>query len=248
MPRTYDPAPHAFFYLRDPGYLQAFGNAPRQLGCIYTDEVGPDDETKKEEADRLRSHHALEQLRKDLETPGKIPHAPVYYSAAWGEDLHTPELEMPLDCPHLEKDNIKRWRKTWNRFAHLGLSDTDRSIPEPKRPDATAYNAALTKGRLSHEKTKLADLIKRDLEQAILARYADRKEVEETTDLQRELDQQEEFIANSVEGFVERACDFDKLNDYVNSDSRQLFVLTAPGGMGKSTLLGSRWAPHRLGL
>jgi len=94
-----------------------------------------------------------------LETPGKTPHAPVYYSAAWREDLGTPELEMPLDCPHTEEENIRRWRKTWNRFAHLGLSDTDISIPDPKRLDATAYNAALTKGRLSnflHEKTELA--------------------------------------------------------------------------------------------
>ncbi len=244
VPRTYDPAPHAFFYLRDPAYLHAFGSAPRQLGCIYTDEVGPDDETEKEEADRLRSRHALDQLRKDLESAGKTPHAPIYYSAAWREELETPELEMPLDCPHREEDTVKGWRKTWNRFGNLGLSDTDVRIPDPKRSGASAYNAGLTKGRLSnflHEKTELADfIIEHDLEQAILARYPDRKEVEETTDLQRELDQQEEFIANSVEGFVQRAGDFDQLNDYVNSDSRQLFVLTAPGGMGKSTLLG-KW-------
>ncbi|MCI0412648.1 DUF4062 domain-containing protein [bacterium] len=238
----YDPAQHAFFYLRDLDYLKSLANAPRQLFCFYTHDVGPEEETEEERAERVASRQALEELRNEIETRG-TPHRPIHYSTTWRDDLQTPEITMPLHCPHLQEDNIKRWRNTWNRFANLGLSETEVSIPEPKRPYANTYNAALTKGRLAnflHNKTELAVLIKQNLQQAILERYPDRKQVEETTDLQRELNQQEEFIANIVEGFVQRAGDFDELDDYVNSDSRRLFVLTAPGGMGKSTLL-AKW-------
>ena len=42
------------------------------------------------------------------------------------------------------------------------------------------------------------------------------------------------------EGFIERAGDFAALDDYVNGPSDRLFVLTAPGGMGKTSLL-ARW-------
>jgi WD40 repeat protein len=254
---SYEPAKHSFFYLRDPGYLSTLRNAPRQLLTIYTDDAGPDDETKNEEAVRLASRKALDHLRSEIQSTGKLPQPPIQYSVNWREDLETPELSIPQDCPHTEESNIKRWRRTWNRFAQLGLLESEMAVPEPKRSDANKYNAAFTKGRLTEfssvesargifEKgTELAAIIEYDLQQAILIRYPERKKVQETGDLQRELDQQEEFIANSVEGFVERPGDFDALNQYVEGDSRELFVLTAPGGMGKSTLLGKWVAEYR---
>lgn len=91
--------------------------------------------------------------------------------------------------------------------------------------------------------TPLSTVILQDLKEAITARYPDHKEVSGETDLQKEIDQQEQFQFLNSEGFIEREGDFSELDKYVKGDSNKLFVLTAPGGMGKSMLLAN-WIDH----
>jgi hypothetical protein len=235
------PAEHAFFYVREAGYLRQLHAAPRQLLCTFTDDVGPDDETDEEREQRERARVALQTLRE-----ATIPQdRRVLYQADWHAELATPELAMPLEC-------TGEWRRKWNRFAHLDLADTDERIPAEKLAAANKYNAALTRGRLSQfrslaparEKfapdTELAQIIQHDLQQAIQTRFPTHTEVVQQTEQQKELDQQEGFLQACSEGFIERTGDFDPLDAYVADDSNKLCVLTAAGGMGKSTLL-AKW-------
>ena len=245
----YDPSEQAFFYLRDPRYVKDLHDAPRQLQCIYTDNAGPEDETEEEHRSRERSREALRKLREYL-IPKNARHEPVVYGATWRSELRTPEIAIPLGCPSLNEGNRGRWRQAWNRFARLGLKDRDLEVPEKKRTAANEYNARLTQGRLADFRTtepvedlqsdaELASVIERQLQQAIASRFPDHVEVVGETDLQRELDQQEQFLYVSSEGFIEREGDFKELDAYVESESDKLFVLTAPGGMGKSALLAN---------
>jgi hypothetical protein len=237
----YDPAEFAFFYLREPDYLQKMTGVPRQLCMIYTDDSGFGGES--EESKPRANPSTLSRLKDDIRTSGKPS---VRYSAEWHADLKTPEVAMPLDCPYAEQTNIIRWRDAWNHFAQIGLKEPERSIPASKRPDAILYNAALTSGRLSNFRlteqpdSELAVRLKQDLQTAILARFPERTTIEQTTELQKELDQQAEFVSNATTAFIERPNDFIELDEYVNSSSNQLFVLTGPAGSGRSTLL-AKW-------
>jgi hypothetical protein len=241
-------AEHAFFYFRDAGYLNQLHDAPRQLRCTFTDEVGPEDEGEDERQRRNRAREALRRLREET-----IPQErPVIYQADWHAELATPELATPLECPSTEEQNIRQWRALWNRFARLGLAETDNRIPADKLDAANAHNAALTRGRLSQFRalaaargqfppgTELAQIIQHDLQAAIQTRFPTHTEVAQEDELQKELDQQEGFLLACSEGFIERTGDFDGLDDYVADGSNKLCVLTAPGGMGKSTLL-AKW-------
>jgi len=225
-------------------------NALRQLVCTYTDDVGPEHETDDERNQRELSRQALGALQQ-LIVGAADQHRRLVYGADWRVKLRTPELSMPLKCPSLEESNVRRWREQWNRFAHLDLADSDLQVPDGKHSQANKYNAALTRGRLAgfHSLTEargefppgtdLARIIQQDLQQAIQARYPHNIEVERQDDLQKEIDQQEQFLSINSEGFIERAGDFDELNDYVANESTRLFLLTAPGGMGKTMLLAN---------
>lgn len=65
----------------------------------------------------------------------------------------------------------------------------------------------------------------------------------EDTPLQREIDQQEQFVRSAVDGFIQRQGDFDQLNAYVADETTQSFAIVALGGLGKSTLL-AKWIDH----
>lgn len=249
----YQPAECAFFYFRDPGYLDDLRGAVQQLLCTYTDEVRPEGETDEERHKRELSHLALIQLR-DLIIKATEHHRRMIYGVSWRMDLETPELAMPLQCPSMEEGIRRSWRKQWNRFAHLGLSEMEWEIPETKQSLATQYNATLTRGRLSgfHSLetrgdfppgSELARIIQRDLQQAIQSRYPNHVEVRSEDDLQLEIDQHEQFVFLYSEGFVQRKGDFAELDEYAANTSKMLFALTAPGGLGKSTLLAN-WIDH----
>lgn len=247
----HEPVTHACFYFRDPGYLEVLqqsAGTPRQLLCTYSEEVGPEDEKEKERQMRPRARDALRALQERITATGQQP---VTYTACWRAELHTPELAMLLECPSSAQAPASKWSEEWQRFAHLQLAESDLRVPEAQTAAANVYNNKLTTGRLGEFQararvgepfpagTALAEVILRDLQEAIAARYSEHREVVEESDLQQELDQQEQFLVNSCEGFIERGKDFDELDAYVESEERKLLVLTAPGGLGKSTLLAT---------
>jgi len=245
----YQPSECAFFYSRDPGYLRDLRDVPRQLLCTYTDEIGPDDEADSESSHRERSREASAALLDSI--VGAAGRQLTVYRGTWNASLRTPELAMPPDCGSVEPVGALRWRNQWNRFALLGLTETESRVPQEKRAAADEYNTLLTQGRLAQFEsleessgglpagTELASVIQDDLRRTIQARFPNHAEVEGEDELQKEIDQQEQFRFIHSEGFIERAGDFDGLDTYASNDSNRLFALAATGGLGKTTLLAN---------
>ncbi len=229
----YERVRYAFFYLRDPSYLDELPSDPPQLRWVYTNEYIEDEE------ERGNQDAALAKWRESvIPRSGRPFHL---YKAKWDRDAATPELAMPLECPSEEPANIKRWRTDWQR---RGVNATGFNIEDDpvEASKAREFNAQITTGRLGGFRRgdePLSRVILEDLQESIAARHPDHTEVEYEDDLREEIDHQEQFLFSASEGFVERAGDFVELNSYVESDSNKLFVLTAPGGLGKSTLLAN---------
>ncbi len=229
----YEPSKYAFFYLREDSYLDQLPVDPPQLRETYTND-GVEDKD-----DREVQENQLAQWRKE-----KIPgtHRPVRnYNARWETYLSTPELLLPLQCPSREEKSIKRWQDTWQK-AGVTVTGVDVESDPTQAEKANAFNKLFTNGRLADFQVggqPLSTTIVEDIQEAIAERYPEHVEIVGETDLQKEIDQQEQFLYSGSLGFIERGGDFDDLDDYVNNDSNQLFVLTAPGGMGKSSLLAT---------
>ena len=233
-------AKYAFFYLRDGSYVQDLPTDPKLIRKIYTHD-GIDDAIKRKEAD-----DKLKELR-DVTIP-RIGRPFHQYAVTWDNSATTPELWIPLACPSRDPNNQRWWRARWKNEAGVDVPDDVLDIES--RPDlvekARAFNEKLTKGRLigfTSNGKPLNEIILADLKKAIINRYPDHQEISEESDLQKELDQQEQFLRLNSEGFIQRAGDFDQLDVYADGDSRNLFVLTAPAGMGKTMLLAN-WIDH----
>lgn len=229
----YEPSKYSFLYLRDASYLDQLPTDAPILREIYTNEW-IEDEAEREEHDL-----ALKRWREvDIPYSNRPLHP---YRATWDPVSMTPELMLPLQCPSTEPANIERWRNQWQRagITVTGLNVEDDRVETNK---AKEFNRQLSTGRLSDfkcEGARLSKIIVNDLQGAIADRYPYHSEAEHESELQKEIDQQEEFLFTASEGFIEREGDFSELNDYIESDSNKLFVLTAPGGVGKSTLLAN---------
>lgn len=229
----YEPSKYAFFYLRENAYLDQLPHKPLQLRQIYTNE-GVENED-----DRLHQDRQLKHWR-EVEIPATK--RPVRnYQAHWDTRLSTPELLLPLQCPSREAKNIKRWQEAWQK-AGVTVTGMDVEANPSQIEKARVFNRLLSTGRLTDFQSgnqPLRQVIVADLQEAIAARYPEHMEAVAENNLQRELDQQELFLFQASQGFIERQGDFDVLDDYVKRISDRPFVLTAPGGMGKSSLLAT---------
>ena len=234
----YQRVEHAFFYLRENSYL---ADLPPMLRATYTNESSDDPGRD----DRELSHWRDDVIPSETAKWNRPLHR---YRATWMSKASTPELAMPLQCPSTAPENQARWRRTW-REEGVQVDEGDLEVPLGEKPKARAVNKALTSGRLTDLKAEtgeeLAEVLIRELQQAIAQRHPDHQPVQQEDPLQKELDQQEEFLYTNSEGFIERAGDFDELDAYLTDESRQMFVLTAPGGMGKSMLLANCVARQR---
>ena len=222
---------HAFFFLRDPGYLENIKN--QALLNVYTNEA---------ERDPANADRELTRWRNEI-IPGTG--RPVYdYTARWCENEATYEIAIPLDVPttaprgsDLWKIAYAQWAKNWNA---LGIqTDETGTISGAELEKAKAYNAEYTKGRLGnfrHGDSELADIIIAQLKNAITQQFGERTE-EMQTPLQREIDQQAQFLQIASEGFIKRDGDFDEINSYLQGDENKPFAITAFAGMGKTSLL-----------
>jgi WD40 repeat protein len=234
----------ASFYLRSDSFLDDLPEEPQLLRRTYADGVVgtgaqsglPDgDDSTLDDESRVK-----QQVLRELTVTST--HRPVrHYSAKWLQDLRTPEIMMPLECPAAQEQGQRRWRDDWLR-ADVRLEEHETSVPASQRPKAESFNRALTRGRLGAfrcESEALGDVLFKDLTEAIAARFPQHLEVEFDNDLQRELDQHEQFLFANSESFLRREGDYDELNAYVNGSSNQLFVLADGSGMGKSMLLAN---------
>ncbi len=158
--------------------------------------------------------------------------------ASYLKEINTPEVrqiftnENPKDDRELEQWRTEKIPAT-GRPTHSYRARWD--------PGLTTPELGLP-GRLTDftcQAVPLEEVILKDLQDAIAARYPDHVESAELTDLQKDLDQQEQFLYAGSEGFISRGDDFKGLDEYIKGPSNQLFVLTAPAGMGKSTLLAN---------
>ncbi|WP_321508189.1 DUF4062 domain-containing protein [uncultured Methanoregula sp.] len=233
-----DRAQYSFFYLRDDSYLKDLPVDPPLTRKTYTNESILD------QNERELANRELKSWRDE-----KIPaiNRPVHrYFATWNVNESTPELRIPLQCPSSSLPNQEQWRKIWKTEAGIDVPDLDiENDPELTRW-ALEFNESLSRGRLGNftsEGKPLSEIILDDLKRAIEERYPDHREIPEESGLQIELDQQEQFLQLNLDGFIERTGDFDALDAYADGDSRNLFVLTAPGGMGKTMLLAN-WINH----
>jgi len=217
---------HAFFYLRDDDYLKDLPDSPAKLKKIYAD------------ADKSRE---LKRLKEEIISATGRPAR--RYHTRWDHDSQTPELTLPLQCPALLEENVAYWQSDWQNALKLAEPISGREVPVELTLDAAAYNERLTQGRLTDfmiDGRPLHEVVLEDLKAAISQRYPTHREVRQATDLQEELDQHEVFLFNNSEGFIERGNDFEELDAYLDGKSRDLFVLTADGGIGKSMLL-AKW-------
>jgi WD40 repeat protein len=236
----YEHAKHAYFYLRDPSYLDQLPADPPLLRRTYTNEWLTN------QAERAENDAELKRWREEtIPATGRAMDRPVRsYQATWDALAATPELALPLRCPFIpeNRDNVGRWRRQW---ADAGVSVTglDVEVDPFEAEKARRFNEQLTAGRLASlkfEDEDLGEVILRDIQTGIATRYPDHVEVEGGSDLQKEIDQHEEFLFTNSEGFIGRADKLQELDEYVLGDSKQTFVLTAEGGMGKS-MLQANW-------
>jgi len=225
-------ADRAFFYLRDPSYLDDLPDEPAFFRNTYTNE-GIQDAAERKIAD--------DQLRTWREETIPITGRPVrHYSATWNPEERTPELALPLQRQSEEPEILRGWMTKWHE---LGIHATDEDLnDEPVAEEARRINELITRGRLGSfrcDDEDLAAVILDDLKAAISTQFPEHLVIQSETPLQKELDQQEQFLELNCQGFIERKGDFDVINRYVASDSQDLFVITAPGGMGKTMFLAN---------
>lgn len=239
--KEYQPTEHAFFYFRDPGYLQEMPADLPQLRQIYTNDGIADP------GERQKADSEVQLWRQEV-----IPHTlrPIHpYSCHWEISENTNEIRMPLQCPTTAEFGSPNWQAAFRKWAaqwaqfDVQVSETGEIDDPIQVQKAEQANARLIHGRLGQFSCKdqsLADVILTDLKAGIEQRYPEHVEEIETTPLQHEINQQAQFLQMASEGFIERSNDFDTLDQYLNEKSDQTFVLTAPAGMGKTSML-ARW-------
>lgn len=233
----YEPVKHAFFYLRDATALDDIPFEPALLRQMYM-ESGVSGATEHDSGARKWPEERIPASRRRT------------YRAIWNLAAVTPELFLPLECPSTTDEGTREWRARW-REAGVALEPDALEIPpgSPLETAARDFNRRLTAGRLTdfivEGGADLANVVRRDLEQAIETQFPDHVECPADDELQRELAEQEEFLFLRSRGFIERPDAYRALDAYISDPGdRRLFVLTGESGIGKSAVLAS-WIERR---
>ncbi len=109
-------------------------------------------------------------------------------------------------------------------------------------PELQTEGEGASRGRLTDFKANgapLQEAVIEALKREIELEFPDNCAAAEISPIEKDLEQQEQFIIHCSEGFIPRQNDFLALNEYISSQSRKLFILTAESGLGKSTLLAN---------
>jgi hypothetical protein len=109
-------------------------------------------------------------------------------------------------------------------------------------PELQTEGLGVSKGRLAGFKAKgmpLEEVIIAALKKEIELEFPENCTAAEISLIEKELEQQEQFIIHCSEGFILRNNDLHALNEYISSQSRKPFILAAGAGLGKTTLLAN---------
>lgn len=174
------------------------------------------------------AHHALFFFRNNpfeggLEEPLRM----VYTNAAEDDPLLA---DRALEA---FKDKV---RQNWQYVTEYAC-DWDRQLLSP---ELLAENEAAAAGRLTRFRTDgvpLKDVILAQLKAEIEKAFPEREPTGTQSELAKELEQQEQFLQISNEGFIERRGDFDAFYAYLQSGEARPMAVTAHAGMGKTSLL-----------
>ena len=153
------------------------------------------------------------------------------------KDVADTELEKFKEKVKNNSDQVTEYDCVWNSDVLspelLKVRDDNKNIVD--RTDG-AEQGRLTDFNVNG--TSLKDIILKQLKNEIKNEFPDRKdEIEYSSELEKDLDQQNWFIEFNSQGFIPREGDFDDLNRYLSNDKNGLFILSAPAGYGKSMLL-----------
>lgn len=113
---------------------------------------------------------------------------------------------------------------------------------EAVSPELQTEGLGASAGRLvdfTVNRLPLKDVIIETLKREISAEFPDNCISFNESPLEKDLEQQEQFIIQCGEGFIPREKDLDALKEYITSESRQPFLITAEAGLGKTTLLAN---------
>jgi len=109
--KSYTPAKHSFFYLRDNSYLSDLPSSPSYLRHIYTDQCEKDEES------RNSLEKKLNKLKKDRIMARGCSIRD--YQVKWLPNQRTPEIAMSLQCPSAITKNQKHWKQEWMEKAEI---------------------------------------------------------------------------------------------------------------------------------
>lgn len=142
------------------------------------------------------------------------------------------KADMDLEC--FKRKVIQNWRNVkyydclWNKSL---------MTPELLTEGEDAAQGRLCNFNISG--TALKDIIISQLKSEIENEFPNNRPGDPQTALEKDLEQQEQFIEMISDGFIPRRGDFDALDHYIYTESNGIFVLTAAAGLGKSTLLAN---------
>jgi len=104
------PCENAFFYYRDPGYLEDenFPKDFKDLSGIYSDSPGSEEASKLKELKEEIIPEVLRRMKGEKIPTEDLPIRT--YSTKWDKSDSTPELAVPYVCSSIRKDHQDFWR------------------------------------------------------------------------------------------------------------------------------------------
>ena len=199
---------HSLFFFRDGSYVNEI--TPHQK-LIYTNDSEGSDAAIKLANDELEKTKDKIRARKQT------------------EDEKSDDDESKVNV--LINDYIGHWDK------ELLLPELN---PFTDKDGNQVYSNNENQGRLTNFESNgkpLKEVIIEQLQAQLALAFPENMHPRKQTDLEKDLDQQEIFCYLNSEGFIKRPEYTEKLNDYVRSENRNVCLVSAEAGYGKTMLL-----------
>ncbi|HCC35536.1 MAG TPA: hypothetical protein DEQ02_07875 [Ruminococcaceae bacterium] len=224
------PAKHALFFFRNEPSGENWDEAHRRL---YRNDAVADEGGNIEETDR---HLA------DFKSEVKKNKSVTEYNCHWDADAETPELLPPKkNYDNLAQKDLEKIELAKGRLV-------DFSVPKQNLPDDLIQTLkGEFPGVAGGDKIELKYVVIVQLMREILEEYPERENpVADGGDpYALDLEQQEIFIHNAVEGFVPVPDIPEKLDEYAaKTGVKPPLLLAAEAGLGKTTLL-AKWVSEK---